>query len=82
MAIDYDMHSEDWAPGEVLAEDVAGGRLRDMLDALRQAQGKYKMALEKGVAPDEFAKGVALIASYDAAMGGLQRSWAKRHTRR
>lgn len=81
MAIDYDMHSEDWTPGEVLAEDVTGGRLRDMLDALRQSQGRYKAALDRGVTPDEFAKGTALVASYDAAMGGLQRSWTKRHKR-
>lgn len=79
MAIDYDMYSEDWTPADVLAEDATGAKLKEMSDALRQVQAQLKMAMDKGVTPAEFAKGTALLASFEAADNGLRRSWKKRH---
>ncbi len=79
MAIDYDMYSEDWTPGEVLESDGNGARLREILDALHQGQRKFRAVLDKGVTPAEFETGKALLAGFDAAAAGLQRSWNKRH---
>lgn len=78
MAKQYDMYDEDWTPGEILAEDQSGTNLREMLDVLKGVQSKFKSALDRGVTPDEFAKGSALLAGFDAAAKGLTLAWEKR----
>ena len=78
MANKNDMYSEDWVPGEILAGDVNGVGLREMMDELRRVQAQCKTALDKGVTPAEFEVGKAILAGFDAATRGLQRSWDKR----
>lgn len=79
MSPEYDMFSEDWAPGEVLAEDSSGAKLRELTDHLLEGRRKIKTALDKGVSPEEYEKGTAMIAAYASAIAGLELAWKKRH---
>ena len=74
-----DVYGPDWDPDEALTGDAGGIGLRRIVDALRQGQGALKAKLDRGVAPDEFKKGQALLESYAAAMRGMERAWERRN---
>ncbi|MDR3077297.1 MAG: hypothetical protein LBV15_00860 [Planctomycetota bacterium] len=74
-----DIYAEDWSPGADLDRDKDGGALREMLGALRQSQALLKTQLDRGVPPDDFKRGQALMDSYEAARQGLEKAWGKRH---
>jgi len=79
-AMNADIHGDDWDPGEALAKDGSGAALRQIRDALQQGQAVLKARLDRGVAPEEFRRGQALLGSYAAAARGMERAWEKRHT--
>ena len=72
-----DVYAEDWDPAKALTDDVQGQALRAATEALRQGQGTLKRKLDRGVTPDEFKRGQALLEGYEAAVRGLERAWAK-----
>jgi len=74
-----DVYSPDWNPGEALTGDAGGIGLRLIVDALRRGQGELKAGLDRGVTPDEFKRGQALLESYAAAMRGVERAWEQRN---
>jgi hypothetical protein len=74
-----DVYRADWDPAEALAGDGGGVALRRITDALSQGQGALKAKLDRGVAPDEFKRGQALLESYTAAMRGVERAWEQRN---
>lgn len=78
MGILEDMLGEDWKPASVMTREDGGRALREAQDVLRQRRASLKAQLDRGVAPDEFKKGQALLDSYDAAIAGLELAWKKR----
>ena len=72
-----DVYADDWDPAEAFAGDAQGHALRQATEALRQGQGVLKRKLDRGVPPDDFKRGQALLDGYDAAIRGLERAWAK-----
>jgi hypothetical protein len=79
MAVIDAMRSEDWKAEDVLAADDGGRMLREAVDALRTARAGLKARLDRGVTPADFKKGQALLASYDAAVAGLEKAWLQAH---
>lgn len=75
------LYTDDCDIEAVLRHDAAGAALREMLDALSQRRADVKRILDKGVTPVDFARGRALLGSYDAALKGLEQAWDKRHKR-
>ena len=76
--MEMDIYAEDWDPAKALADDAQGRALRAATEVLRQGQGVLKRNLDRGVPPDEFKRGQALLDGYEAAIRGLDRAWAKR----
>lgn len=74
----FDMYSDGWSPVDALADDAGGRALGEMMDVLTQRRAEFKAMLDKGVSPAEFKQGTALLASYDAALKGLERAWKRR----
>ena len=74
-----DAYGENWDPGEALTQDGGGVGLRRVKDVLSQAQGALKAKMDRGVSPEEFKTGQALLRGYDAAMQGLERAWERRN---
>ncbi|MDR1519821.1 MAG: hypothetical protein LBU23_06710 [Planctomycetota bacterium] len=79
MGLREEMYGDGWLPEEMLAGDADGRGLREVLEALSQSQARLKAELDRGVAPDQFKKGQALLTSYEAAKQGLEKAWAKKH---
>ena len=73
-----DIRGEDFDLGAALAREDGSAVFRQVTDALRQGRQGLKTALDRGVAPDEFKRGQALLAGYDAALRGMDRAWEKR----
>ena len=76
MAVADVMNREDWKAEDILEADDGGRMMREAIDALRTSQAGLKARLDRGVAPAEFQKGQALLASYDAAVAGLEKAWS------
>ena len=76
-----DLYGEDWDPGVALANDGGGAALRRVKDALHQGLQSLKAKLDRGVAPDEYRNGQALMEGYAAALRGVERAWERRHKR-
>lgn len=79
MSVIDKMHSDQWDIGETLDRDVSGKALREIRDLLEQQRFALKRELDRGVTPDEFRRGEALLGSFDAALSGLEEAWQKRH---
>lgn len=79
MDVEREMYADDWAIGEMLDKDADGRMLKDMRDVLIQRRAAVRTELDRGVTPDEFTKGQALVAGYDAALKGLELAWDRRH---
>lgn len=77
MGIAEDMAREDWSPREaVKAESPA--LFQELSAALSGKRSTLARELDKGVAPDAFKKGQALLAAYDAALAGLEKARGRR----
>ena len=79
MGLSEDIYGDGWDPAKTLADDATGVKLRELLGILGQNRAKLKSALDRGVPPDEFKSGQALLAGYDAAVRGLEAAWTREH---
>ncbi len=78
MGMMEEMLREDWDPAEIVAREDGGRALREAQEALRQRRSAFKAQLDRGVSPDDFKKGQALLESFDAAVAGLELAWNNR----
>jgi hypothetical protein len=67
-----EMLSEDWDVAALVARNNGGQGVRGAQDVLRQRRAALKAQLDRGVSPEEFKKGQALLESFDAAVSGLE----------
>ncbi len=69
-----------WPNVRVLLVAARDGRraLREAREALQQRRTLLKGKLDKGVSPEDFKKGQALLGAFDAAAAGLELAWKKR----
>lgn len=81
MGIEAEVYSENWTPESLLNADDGGAGFRACLDLLARKQAAFKAVLDRGVSPDEFQKGQAILGAYDAAIKGMRLAWEKRHGR-
>ncbi len=78
MGMMEEMVKGGWDPAAVVTAEDGGRALREAQEALRQRRGFLKARLDRGVSPDDFKKGQALLQSFDAAISGLELAWKKR----
>ncbi len=78
MGMMEEMLKDGWNPAGVVTAEDEGRALREAQEALRQRRAFFKARLDRGVSPDEFQKGQALLDSFDAAVSGLELAWKKR----
>ena len=74
-----DLYGDDWDPAAALEKDGSGMALRRVDETLQQGLRTLKAKLDRGVAPDEFQRGKALLESYAAASRGMEKAWKRRH---
>ncbi|MDR2390600.1 MAG: hypothetical protein LBE84_02820 [Planctomycetota bacterium] len=81
MEIAEEMAKDGWSPAPAV-ESESPALFRKLTGELADRRYALGRILDKGVSPDEFKKGRALLAAYDAALAGLEKARGKRTGRR
>ena len=77
MGIAEEMAKDDWSPASAV-ESESPALYRELTGELAGRRSALGRILDKGVSPDEFKRGRALLAAYDAALGGIEKARDKR----
>ncbi|MDR0362002.1 MAG: hypothetical protein LBJ46_04875 [Planctomycetota bacterium] len=77
MGITEEMLRDDWSPSSAI-ESESPVLFQELTGELTGRRSALMRILDKGVSPDEFKKGRALLAAYDAALSGLGKARNKR----
>lgn len=77
MGVAEDMVRDDWSPLAAM-ESESPILFQEVAAVLAGKRSSLARELDKGVAPDRFVKGQALLAAYDSALCGLEKARNRR----